>query len=259
MDEKRLDEAIIKKLKDFPGALRIFQQMISDKEVVSFLELANNVSIKRLGYNDHGRIHTKIATDSALKIYNLLDIESSIVKDRIGNKEDSVTAIVMGAFFHDMGMSLNRDNHDMMGIILAKPIIERILGDHPNKYVIITTACECILCHMANYKPSSVEAGIVSIADGTDMTAGRARIPHLFFEKGGKKIHSYSALSIKNVEIKKGKNKPIAIEVLMTNPAGVFQIEETLLPKLNNSGLSHKVEVYAIIEKGKTKERVSLN
>lgn len=259
MDEKKLDSSIIKKLGNFPTALQTFKELIRDKESLSFLELTNAVSIKRMGYNDHGRIHTKIATDSALKLYKLLGMKPSLVKDGLGSEDDSVTAMVLAAFLHDMGMAVNRDSHELLGVVFARPIMSRILGDHPNKHNIIATACEAILCHMANYKPSSVEAGIVSIADGTDMTAGRARIPHFYFESGGAKIHSYSALSIMHVEIKKGKKRPVAIEIVMSNPAGVFQVEETLLPKLANSGLEKKVEVVAVIKKGNKFERVEVN
>jgi metal-dependent HD superfamily phosphatase/phosphodiesterase len=259
VDEKKLDNSIIKRLKPFPKALEVFTALITDEEALSLLELGNTVSIKRMGYNDHGRIHTKIATDSALKLYKLLKIKPSLVKEGLGTEDDSITAVVMATFLHDIGMTVNRSNHEMLGVTLAKPIMERILGDHKNKHKIVATACEAILCHMANYKPSSVEAGIVSIADGTDMTAGRARIPHYFFELGGAKIHGYSALSIMHVEIKKGSKKPVAIEVVMSNPAGVFQVEEVLMPKLTNSGLESKVEVIAVIKKGDKKERIPIN
>jgi metal-dependent HD superfamily phosphatase/phosphodiesterase len=259
MDEKKLDNSVMKRLEGFPIALRTFKALIKDDEALSLLELGNTVSIKRMGYNDHGRIHTKIATDSALKLYNLLDTKPSLVRDGLGSEDDSVTAIVFASFLHDIGMTLNRDNHEIFGVMLAKPIMDRILGDHPNRHRIIATACEAILCHMANYRPTSVEAGIVSIADGTDMTAGRARIPHFYFEPGGGKIHSYSALSIMHVEVKKGSKKPVAIEVVMSNPAGVFQVEEVLLPKLENSGLSKKVEVIAVIKKGAKSERIPIN
>jgi len=261
MDEKKLENSIKEKLKNYPTALKIFNLLCKDKEANELLELGNTVSIKRMGFNDHGRIHTKIAVDSSLKIFALLGDKTSLVKEKIGTTDDSLTAIVLAAFLHDVGMSLNRKDHEILGVILATPIIGRLLEGIDNRGKIIPTACEGILCHMANYKPTSIEAGIVSISDGTDMTAGRARIPHYFgkVEKKKGRIHAYSALSVMNVDIKKGKKKPVLIEVLMNNPAGVFQIEETLMPKLMNSGLADKIEVTAVIKNKDKKEIVEIH
>ncbi len=257
MDEKKLDKAIVEKLRKFPSALRVFKKVIKDKEALSLLELSNTISIKRLGYNDHGRIHTKIVTNSALKIYKLLGIKPNLVREELATEEEVIIILVLSAFLHDIGMCVNRDDHEKWGVILAKPIMERVLGEHKNKSVIVGAACEAILCHMGRYKPTSLETGIISVADGTDMTAGRARITHYYSKKNKKSIHSYSALSIKNVEVKKGVDAPVLIEILMTNPSGIFQVEEILMPKLRNSGLKKLINVKAIIEDGS--EEVMMN
>jgi metal-dependent HD superfamily phosphatase/phosphodiesterase len=67
------------------------------------------------------------------------------------------------------------------------------------------------------------------VADGTDMTKGRGRLP---YEMGNINIHCVSAMSIIEVEIVKGKEKPIDILINMTNSAGVFQVQEILYKKL---------------------------
>lgn len=256
MDEKKLDASIKNKLKKYPLALKTFKKVIKDKEALSLLEMANSIAIKRMGYNDHGRIHTKIVVDSALKIYDKLGLKPNLVKEGLTGEDEAVTSMVLASFLHDIGMCVNRSNHEMWGVILAKPIMERVLGSHKDEAFIVGAACEAILCHMGNYEPTSVESGIVSVADGTDMTAGRARITHYYSDASPKSIHSYSALSIKNVDVKKGKGKPVLIEVLMTNPSGVFQVEEIMMPKLRNSGLTNKIGVKAIIEGG---EEVIMN
>ena len=89
----------------------------------------------------------------------------------------------------------------------------------------------------------SVEAGAAKVADGTDMAGGRARIP---YKTGKVDIHSLSALSITKVEIEAGERKPVQILVKMTNPAGVFQIEEVLERKISTSGIQDLVEVIAL-------------
>lgn len=256
MEESKLEKSIREKLSGYPFALEVFDKLCSDEEVNHLIDFANFISVKKLGFNDHGIVHAKIALDSALKFFNLLN-KSSIVKDGLGSLDDSYTSIVLGAFLHDIGMCLNRKDHELLGVILARPVMERLLARHKNKEIIINVACQGILGHMGDYKPCFVESGVIILGDGTDMTSGRARIPYLLetFKKNVK-IHTYSALSILNVEIMKGGKKPVLIEVLMDNPAGIFQIEEVFLPKLKNSGFEDSINVVAIIKKGAEREKV---
>jgi hypothetical protein len=76
------------------------------------------------------------------------------------------------------------------------------------------------------------------------MEEGRARIP---FEAGKVDIHSVSALSIQRVEILEDREKPITIRIAMSNPAGVFQIDQLLKPRIENSGLQNYIRVLAEI------------
>ena len=61
---------------------------------------------------------------------------------------------------------------------------------------------------------------------------GRARIP---FEAGKVGIHAVSALSIKKIEIEESEKKPIAIKTTMSNSASIFQIDELLKKRIENS------------------------
>jgi metal-dependent HD superfamily phosphatase/phosphodiesterase len=100
-------------------------------------------------------------------------------------------------------------------------------------------------------KPLTVEAGIVRVADALDMEKGRARIP---FQAGKVDIHSVSALSIEKVDIREGDKKPVTIEITMSNSAGIFQIDELLKPRIENSGLRDYIHVIAeIAEEKETK------
>ena len=84
------------------------------------------------------------------------------------------------------------------------------------------------------------------IADGCDMTKGRARIP-LSINNTPKvgDIHKYSASAIERVSIKPGERKPIKITIEMSAEVGFFQIEEVLLTKVNSSPAKIYVELYA--------------
>ena len=95
-------------------------------------------------------------------------------------------------------------------------------------------------------------ANIVSIADGTDMEAGRGRIP---YQQGKVDIHCASAMAITKVSLEKGKNGLI-ITVSMTDNAGIFQIQQVLGRKLKTTGLVNFVEIY--YEKEGQKVRIDI-
>ena len=88
----------------------------------------------------------------------------------------------------------------------------------------------------------TIEAALVGIGDGTDMTKGRGR---LAFELGQASIHTISALSIETCEITRGKDRPIRLNISLNNSAGIFQLEETLVKKLMHSPLEPYIDVVA--------------
>jgi metal-dependent HD superfamily phosphatase/phosphodiesterase len=126
---------------------------------------------------------------------------------------------------------------------LLKEVFPNDLG---RQIAIMSVATEGILGHMANRRVSSVEAGLLLVADGCDMEKGRARIPMSISTapKTGD-IHKYSANSIEKVAIRKGEEKPILVDVEMSSDVGFFQIEEVLLPKIAMSPAKQYVEVFA--------------
>ena len=108
---------------------------------------------------------------------------------------------------------------------------------------------------MSTRKIHSLEAGIILIADGCDMTKGRARIPMALntHPKVGD-IHKYSASAITRVKIYHGETKPIKIDVEMATEVGFFQVEEVLLTKVQASTAKHLIELYAGVT-GQEKKR----
>jgi metal-dependent HD superfamily phosphatase/phosphodiesterase len=61
-------------------------------------------------------------------------------------------------------------------------------------------------------------------------------------------MHSLSAAAIDDVSISDGEEKPIKIEVVMNNSAGLYQVDGLLKAKLQGSGLEPYVEVIAHID-----------
>jgi len=153
--------------------------------------------------------------------------------------------VVLGSIFHDLGMIVAREGHEQISALLALEFLnkhlQRVYNDE-ERAIITSEVLHAVVSHERPRKPLTVEAGVVGVADALDMEEGRARIP---FEAGKVDIHSVSALSIQRVEIQGGKEKPITIRITMSNPAGVFQIDQLLKPRIENSGLQGYIRVIA--------------
>jgi len=258
--EKNIDKKIIDMVSDFNlsgYALKGIKMLLANEDIQCVQEFANTVSIVRLGFNDHGPVHMKTVTYTAVKMLKLLKeygIKTTLETDGCGNFEDSLLAVMIATMFHDIGMSMGRQNHEVHSTVLAYPIIEKILGEVFEKNIqkrvmIRSIAMEGIAGHMGSIGISSLEAGIVQIADGCDMTKGRARIPiAMAHPPRVGHIHQYSANSIEAVKITAGSQKPIRIDVLMSNEAGLFQVEEVLMHKISGSTAKQHVELYAKVQ-----------
>lgn len=255
--ELTTESKIQNRLKNRPLCLELVNYLFDDDELQELQEYANNVSIRRLGYNDHGPVHMRQVVGNAIKMLNILNdcgIKTSLEEEEVGTFEDSMCAVIMAGLMHDLGMAIGRQSHEEMSALLAQPIIARTLmhmfpNDLHKRTVIRAMTTECIIGHMSSHKIHSIEAGIILIADGCDMTKGRARIP-LSINTAPKvgDIHKYSANAIKWIGIHHGERKPIKIDIEMTSEVGFFQIEEVLLEKINVSPAKKFVELYAGVE-----------
>jgi len=231
--------------------------MVADKEILATQDYANNVSIVRLGYNDHGPVHMRTVACNVITMMGFLrqaGIKTSLEKEEVGNFEDSLIASMFAGMLHDLGMSISRQDHDIHSAYMALPILDRILskiyaGDLNKRIMVRCLALEGIYGHMGSRAIHSLEAGIVQVADGCDMTKGRARIPMALGHnpKGGH-IHQYSANSIEDVKLSKGAESLIRIDVFMSSEVGYFQVEEVLLHKIASSTAKPHIELYAKME-----------
>jgi metal-dependent HD superfamily phosphatase/phosphodiesterase len=250
--QQGLETAILKSLSG--GPRKAAEVLMEDEEVQALQEYANTVSIKRLGYNDHGPVHMRTVVENALRMADLLHaagVKLSLEEDEVGGFEDSLIALVIAGMLHDIGMSVGRVDHEHTGVILALPIIERTLrsvyGEQRGRIVVVrSTVVECIVGHMANQQIHSLEAGILLVADGCDMEKGRARIPMMIGTQGRVgDIHKYSASAVEQVLIEKGTKRPIRITVQMRATVGFFQVEEVLITKIDSSPVKPFIELYA--------------
>jgi metal-dependent HD superfamily phosphatase/phosphodiesterase len=240
---------------NFPGpAMKCLKLLLANEELQASQEFANTVSIIRLGFNDHGPVHMRTVTYNAVLMIDLIKragIKTTLESDMCGSFEDSVIAVMIAAMFHDLGMAMGRQNHEQHSMILSMPIIDKILEqvyhDDLHKRVIIRAlALEGIAGHMGSFGVSSLEAGIIQVADGCDMTKGRARIPiSITHNIRVGQIHQYSANSIEDVTITAGNEKPVRVDVHMSSEVGLFQVEEVLMHKVAQSTAKQYIELYA--------------
>ncbi len=234
----------------------LLKGLLADPEIHHYHSYANAVSVRRLGYNDHGPVHARITTYNALKILRLLHesgIRTSLEKEEVGTFEDAQVAVAIGCFLHDIGMGVTREDHEWHSINLGDAIISRYLralypeGD-PMPVALRGLAHEVIVGHMAHARIHSVEAGAVLVADGTDMAHGRSRIPqNLERDPMVGDIHRYSASAIRRVELSHGDTKPVRIAISMENKTGLFQVEEVLMTKVKASPIMPYLEVCALV------------
>lgn len=238
---------------------QVMDNIRTNKRLHTYWKCSNVMAIERMGYTDHGPTHVKIVANIALKLLRILLekklITPSIVQNYGLKNDDAEVVVVLGSIMHDLGMIVQRQNHEKYSAFLAVDLIDKLLSgiySEEEKIIIASEVLHAIVCHEqspSNEPANKVlthEAGIVGIADALDMEAGRARIP---FSAGKIDIHAVSALSIEEVEVKavEGAKKPIVIKIKMTNSAGVFQIDELLKPRISRSGLQQFFHVTAEI------------
>ena len=232
---------------------KAYRLLEEDEEVQDLMKMANVMAVTRLKYNDHGIVHARIVAGAALELLDILvkhGITPTTLRDHIVSDIRLSKLITMiGAYLHDIGNAIHRYNHHINGCILARPILDRILSElvpRERVYEIRQEILHIIYAHDEEVPALTIEAGVVKVADGTDMAEGRARVP---YRLGKVDIHSVSALAIKRVYIEEGsEEKPIKIVVDMKNPAGIFQIENVFMLKVKTSGIENLVEVTALVE-----------
>ncbi|MDD1718038.1 MAG: hypothetical protein LUO88_03075 [Methanoregulaceae archaeon] len=250
--EREAVARIERELRGRPKATQMWRLLSDDPEVRAFWGMADYVVVQKLGMNDHGRTHAKIAAASALTMLGLLE-RAGVVPDMVssgqGDSDDAALAVMTGALCHDFGNMIHREAHSETSIALVLPVLARLLPkiyDEPAKRTAISSyILSSIYSHHGVPKPITIEAALVCIGDSTDMTKGRGRAA---FERGSITIHSVSALSIERVEIRKGKERPIELRITMSNSAGIFQVQEILAPKVRAGPLAGYVDVIAVTD-----------
>jgi metal-dependent HD superfamily phosphatase/phosphodiesterase len=248
--KKEAERTISDLVSSKPKAKKMWKFLNQDQEMKADWDMSNYIAVSKLGYNDHGEVHAKIVAANGLKMLKLLldnGVLPSTLRDKAGDEDDVYLIVLAGGLLHDIGNQVHRENHNISGVYLAIPLLNRLLPkiyeDAELLYEVRGHILHCIYSHEFEIQDLTEESALVGIADGTDMTKGRGRMA---FDKGNVNIHTVSALSIERVEIKQGTDVPIRILIYMNNSAGVFQIQETLGKKIIGGPLENYCEVIAV-------------
>ncbi|MBN2368525.1 HD domain-containing protein [Candidatus Woesearchaeota archaeon] len=247
---------------------RLIDNCSASGELKTLLLCSNIMAIDRLKHHDHGKTHATKTANFALKMLRVLKdkkIKFSLLNDYVYNKyiksydfsyDDVEVIVALASILHDIGTSIDKKNHSLLGVNLALQLIDSLLENIykvNEKTIIKSEVMHCILMHVTDSAPLTVEAGLVKIADALDMEEGRAKIS---FREGMIDTHSVSALAIKKVLISSSFRKPIVITVLMSNSAGLFQVKDMLQAKVQKSGIEKYIEVVTKIDKSAKAEEV---
>ena len=161
----------------------VIDEVKRDVKLQTFWRCSNVMAIDRMGFTDHGPTHVKIVANLALKLLRILaenDVVPSVVKDYGMKNEDAEVVVVLGSIFHDLGMIVTRNDHELYGALLASELVERLLRgiySEEDHAIMLSEVLHAIVSHEEPRKPLTLEAGIVRVADALDMEKGRARIP----------------------------------------------------------------------------------
>lgn len=261
--EERFDDRVTMSVphRHNPKLEKVIELVNADDELYALWEAANVVAIERLGMTDHGPVHVKIVMNIAVRILRLLvdrGVEPSVVENYSMETEDAEVIVALAALLHDVGMSIQRYDHESYSLFLAQERLKEILPDLYDQRtctIVRSEILHAIIAHRSGGRPLTLEAGVVRIADSLDMAKGRSRIP---FEAGSASIHSISAAAIESVEIEKGDDKPVRLIIHMSNSAGVFQLDKLFREKLSGSGLEPYLELEAKLE-GESEKRIFQN
>lgn len=227
------------------------QQLINEnEEIFTLWRVTNVVANDRLGWPDHGPVHFQIVANIALRITRLLlknNVDLSVTTNFGLSHQYGELIVFLGSLLHDLGMSVNREGHEEFSLFIANNLLREMLDFLPVKERTIVTSevLHSIISHRSSGRPLTVEAGIVRVSDALDLAKGRSMVP---FKAGIRDIHSVSTAAIDRVEISEGDERPVHVDIIMSNSAGLFQVDDLLNSKLSGSGIEKYVTVRAYIE-----------
>lgn len=236
---------------------KAIENINNNQEIAALWKIINVNAVDRLGMSDHGPVHFQIVGNISVKFVRMLvdtGVEMSITKNYKLSSQHAELVVFLASVLHDLGMTISRKDHETYSLFLANNLLHQIIDFLPvdEKTIVTSEVLHAIISHRSDGKPLTLEAGIVRVADALDMSEGRSRIVYKLEKLD---IYSVSAAAIDKVNIKEGTDKPIQLDILMNNSAGIFQLDELLKKKIMGSGIEKYLDVHAYINQ-KTEKRL---
>ncbi|HLB47490.1 MAG TPA: HD domain-containing protein [Anaerolineales bacterium] len=240
-----------------PRLQTLVERINADEELRQLWRCANINAVDRFGMSDHGEVHIRIVANAALRLLRLLRDSghpASVVTHYRLTHEDAEVVVVLAAALHDLGITIHYDNHTHFSLPLANLKAKELLtGLYPirEQTIIISEMLHAVAAHHGGVRCLTLEAGALKLADALDITAGRSRPVAAITPAPGMNADAV----VDEVTIKKGENKPVRVEIRMSRPAGLHQVEDSLQQRLQHSPLFGLVEVVVWID-GESGERL---
>ena len=123
--EIRAVETIEQILAPYPKASRVFDVISRDPEVGAHWEMADYMTVVKMGFNDHGETHAKIATAYALAILSLLlkaGIKPDVLLQVNCSGEPQKYGAPVGAATHLAEQIVTMPNLSLTGLMTMAPL-----------------------------------------------------------------------------------------------------------------------------------------
>jgi len=166
-----------------------FSQVKNHPQILEFIR-QSEISLKVLGYTEHGLRHVQLVADRARTVAREIDL---------AKREQELCAIA--AFCHDMGSFLGRTEHHYWGALLFHQIF---VGTMPPKEM--AWVIQAIANHdKEDMKLSNKVAAVLVLADKSDVHRSRVMVKMLDRIKSD--IHDRVNYAVTDSKLKIDKNK----------------------------------------------------
>lgn len=136
------------------------KDIYDNSEIKAYITVGND-NLEAIGYTEHSFAHAKICSDAAYDILKKLGFDQRICD----------LAAIAG-YIHDIGNTINRDDHSHSGALMAFNILNRLNMD-PYE---VATICSAIGHHdEKTAHPVNTVAAALIIADKSDVRRSRVR------------------------------------------------------------------------------------
>lgn len=239
-----------KKITIGPETQKILDLVNQNHEIKALWRVTNVVAQNRLHMTDHGVKHFQIVANNALTMLDFLHrkkIKTQIEEQYQLSYDNAQTIVLAASLLHDIGMTVQRENHEVFSLFLAKDLLDELFSfmPHERRIILRSETLHAIISHRKNGQPLTLEAGIVRVADALDLT--RRRINKN--KTSPLDIHSVSAAAIDEVELLPGTSTPIKVNISMNHTAGLFHVDELIKKEVDGSGMATHLQINVFMEK----------